>query len=224
MVGWWPFTVWDNSTKLQQPLGCFQNWRHQRIWTLRSNNSPSRIYFRWWLFSKLPVPLSSFLCFSSELAFIIGQQWDLLYTEHTQVQKEQEDPKRLSEASLEIYYLVQRVKTVRAKVYFLPWIYRKNAETNITWQTSLQQFKISLPLTACNAPQLMYLDGSCKHSWFIVQSNTDSLKSFPALKQIRNLAQVWEGQETLHKWREWKNEQTVVQHLQQTHRHTLNGS
>lgn len=61
----------------------------------------------------------------------------------------------------------------------------------------------------------MYLDGSCKHFWFIVQSNMDSLKSFPALKQIRDLAQVWGEQETFHNWREWKNEQTVVQHLQQ---------
>lgn len=61
----------------------------------------------------------------------------------------------------------------------------------------------------------MYLDGSCKHSWFIVQSNTDSLKSFTALKQIRDPAQVWEGQATLHNWREWKNKEQTVVHLQQ---------
>lgn len=61
----------------------------------------------------------------------------------------------------------------------------------------------------------MYLDGSCKHSSFIVQSNTDSLKSFTALKQIRDPAQVWERQATLHNWREWKNKEQTVVHLQQ---------
>lgn len=118
----------------------------------------------------------------------------------------------------------------RSAIQLMAQVCGKNGWANIPWQTSpcsvrshldywLQHITADIP------------GGSCKHSQFVlVQSNTDSFKSSSALKQIRNLAQVWEtpwlwGQASLLKgWERKDKEQIMVQLLQnsqRTHRSIL---